>query len=184
MACEGQRLELVDVGCGSVTAVWCDLMGWVRRRPPSYAEAERALHILTQVSQWVTSRPGLWVVTEPGCEIPSVSVRRMIASHLRLTRRLQLQAASIEGEVADSMLMRATMRAVAVAGGVRCSKIATSVSSVASELPEHFPGLGPAWGRHAVRVMRAAMERTPERVSAYGMTTTTPTGARAVLSAR
>src|SRR5690606_4843141 len=168
MGYEGQRFELVDVCHGSATAVGCELMIWLWRQPPHFAEAEQALQTLTRVSQPVTSRPGLWVVTEPGCEIPSVSVRRMIASHLRLCRRLQFHAASVEGDEAGGTLMRAAMRATAVAGGVRFAKIAIDVPSVADELPEYFPGLGRAWGKHAVRAMRGAIASAPEPMPVSG----------------
>lgn len=179
MTYEGQRLKLVDVERDYGAAVCGDLMVWVWREPPHFSAAECALQILARISRSAKSQPGLWVVTHPGCTIPSVSVRRLMASHLRLCPRLQFHGASVEGEDYEGTLMRAAMRSIAVAAGVRSAKIAPDITSVAAELPDHFPGLGPAWGQHAVRVVRAAMAHTPAWVpQVYGTTRDASTGPR------
>lgn len=147
---------LVEATPGVAYGVWRDILVGVWRQCPTFAEAERQCDTLARLAE-TTDTPGLWLVTEPACEIPSVSVRRLIAMRLRRLKPLRVFAVCVQAEhEAEAALMRAAIRMMAVAGGTKAAHFGVDVASVAAQLAAASSSVSSVWGERAVRILTRA----------------------------
>lgn len=146
------QIGLIDANANGAFAVSRDILVSVWRHPPTVAEAERLCEVLNGVVR-NAQVAGLWVITTPSCEIPSVPVRRLMALQLRELTKLRAFAVSVEALDAEGSLMRAAIRSTAVAGGFRSAHIGPDVASVALHLSRVFPALPTNWGERVVRIL-------------------------------
>jgi hypothetical protein len=151
------QIGLIEANANGAFAVSRDILVSVWRRPPNFAEAERLCDSLQRVVNH-TDAAGFWLITTPACEIPSVSVRRLLAASLRELRKLRAFAVSVEAVEAEGALMRAAIRSTAVAGGFRSAHVGSDVPSVATHLGTVFPVLPPQWGERVARILMHACD--------------------------
>jgi hypothetical protein len=147
---------LVEATPAVAYGVWRDILVGVWRQCPTFAEAERQCDTLASLAE-TTDTPGLWLVTEPACEIPSVSVRRLFAARLRRLKPLSVFAVCVQAEQeAEAALMRAAIRMMAVAGGTKAAHFGANIASTAAHVAVAEPSLSSVWGERAVRILTHA----------------------------
>jgi hypothetical protein len=151
------QIGLIEANPNGAFAVSRDILVSVWRRPPSVAEAERLCDSLARVVNNADAA-GVWLITTPTCDIPTVEVRRLIAASLRDLPKLRAFALSVEALDAEGALMRAAIRSTAVAGGFRSAHVGSDITSVATHLSSVFPALPAQWGERVARILMHSCE--------------------------
>lgn len=151
------QIGVIEANANGAFAVSRDILISVWRRPPNLIEAERLCYSLERVVRHADGA-GFWLIAAADCEIPSVSVRRLMAARLRELRKLRAFAVSVEARDAKGALMRAAIRSTAVAGAVRAVHVGPDITSVANHLGEVFPALPPLWAERVARILMQACD--------------------------
>lgn len=151
----GAHWGLISASANGAAVVWRDILVCLWSHRPTFVETDQLCDALERMVRQAEA-PGFWLVADATCAIPSVSVRRLMAARLRRLKSLRLFAVSVEAPDAKGVLMRATMRSTAVAGGIRTGHFGVDVPSVATHIATVYPGLSYSWGERVLRVLRSA----------------------------
>ncbi len=82
---------------------------------------------------------GVWMVLERSAQLPSVGVRRYLASQTpALRQRVGFYATSVEAEEEYGSLMRATFRSILLAGSGRAVRVGSSIEELAPWVAERI----------------------------------------------